>query len=444
MRKLDTHVDFAPAAMTGPAPNYVSGIPRSQVDLPTMANGGLDAVFFSVYTGQRQDFSDSSYARARAKDIANFDAVHGLAARLATDRIAIAYTVAEVTRLHAAGRLVARMGVENGYGLGLDIRNVADFHKRGARYYSLAHDGHHQLSDSNTGEATNSGKWHGRSPLGRQVVQEANRLGIMLDISHPSKVSNMQVMAMRQAPVIASHSGVRAIGDHSRNLEDEQRLALKENGGVVQLVAFNSYVKTPKPPTPERAAALDSRFPPPPRATVKDFVDHVDHAVKLIGLDHVGLSSDFDGGGIDGFSNATESFNVTLELVRRGYAEGDIATLRSGNLRRVLSRVEKVAAGSRRGPRRRAGLVGAGAPRTARYFPNALSISRRKFTTTIGGGGAFASPRGRKVMIPASIGSTSKPRPATIGATGAMRVTRGAIFMSSWAAYSVSPASFSK
>jgi membrane dipeptidase len=189
----------------------------------------------------------------------------------------------------------------------------------------------------------------------------------------------MQTLALSRAPVIASHSAIRALCDHSRNLDDEQLLALKRNGGVVQVVAFNSYVKTPPPPSPERTAAmaalraefglpqggrgglgalsperrgefqrrmsdLDREFPPPPRATVKDFVDHIDYAVKLIGIDHVGISSDFDGGGgVEGWSDAGETFNVTLELVRRGYTEEQIAKLWSGNLLRVMDQVQQVA-----------------------------------------------------------------------------------------------------
>ncbi|MBI3790812.1 MAG: membrane dipeptidase [Gemmatimonadetes bacterium] len=381
--KLDTHVDFAPSAMTGPPPNYVTGIPRNQVDLPKMLANGLDAVFFSIYTGQRQDFTDSGYARARAEDIAKFDAVHALAERIAPDKIAIAYTAADATRIFRSGKKVALMGVENGYPLGEDIANVRDFYQRGARYLSLAHNGHNQLSDSNTGEQDNVWKWNGLSPMGRRVVQEANVLGIMLDISHPSKVANMQVMGMSMAPVIASHSAIRNICNHSRNLDDDQLHAIADGGGVVQVVAFNAYIKTPPPASPERTAALaklrqefglggggggargaggaqasdsvmnefrrrqaelDAKYPPPPRATVRDFVDHIDYAVKMIGIDHVGISSDFDGGGgIEGYSNASESINVTIELVRRGYSERDIEKLWGGNLLRVMAQVEKVA-----------------------------------------------------------------------------------------------------
>lgn len=391
--KIDTHVDFNAAQMVGAPPNYVTGLPRTQVDLPKMEKDGLDAVFFSVYVGQRQDFSDSVYAAMKAVNLAQFDAIHTLAEKLAPDRIAIAYTAADVRRIHGSGRKVALMGVENAYGIGTDVSTVAHYYQRGARYLSLAHNGHNQLSDSNTGEGNNEWRWNGLSPLGRQVVAEANRLGIMMDISHPSKTSNLQVMAMSKAPVIASHSSVRALCDHSRNLDDEQLLALKTNGGVAQMVAFSGYVKKAPPDSPERAAAIsalraelgmaprggqgagqpaagqaaarrpggapndsifalyrqklaaiDAKFPPAPRANVSDFVNHIDYAVKLIGIDHVGISSDFDGGGgVEGFNSASESINVTIELVRRGYSEKDIIALWGGNLLRVMEQVEKVA-----------------------------------------------------------------------------------------------------
>lgn len=154
----------------------------------------------------------------------------------------------------------------------------------------------------------------------------------MIDISHPSKASMLQTIALTKAPIIASHSGVRAICNHSRNLDDEQLRAMGRNGGVVQLVAFNSYVKC----GPSSNGA---------RATVRDFVDHIDYTVKLIGIDHVGISSDFDGGGgVEGWRDASETFNVTLELVRRGYTEAQIAKIWGGNLLRVLDEVQQVSA----------------------------------------------------------------------------------------------------
>lgn len=372
---LDTHDDISPANFTA-ARNYTQRL-STRVNLPKMEEGGLDAAFFVVYVGQDDDFTPAAYQRAYEEAMAKFHAIHRLTDSIAPERIGLATTAAEVRRIAASGRKVALIGVENGYSLGEDLSRVQQFYDLGARYLSLAHNGHSQLSDSNTGERDGVWKWHGLSPLGKQVVAELNRVGIMIDVSHPSKASMMQTVALSRAPIIASHSAMRALCDHSRNLDDEQLLALARNGGVVQVVAFNSYVKTPPPPSPQRAAAiaalraefglpaegggrggfgaltpeqrtayrdrmaaLDERFPPPPRATVADFVDHIDYAVKLIGIDHVGISSDFDGGGgVEGWNDASETFNVTLELVRRGYTEEQIAKLWSGNLLRVMDEV---------------------------------------------------------------------------------------------------------
>ncbi|HEV8598396.1 MAG TPA: dipeptidase [Gemmatimonadales bacterium] len=367
---LDTHVDINPANFTAER-NYTQRLPN-QVNLPKMEEGGLDAVFFIVYVGQRDDFTPEGYARAHTAALEKFAAIHRLAEQFAPDRIGLARTAADVRRIYASGKKVALIGIENGYPLGTDITNVKKFYDLGGRYLSLAHNGHSQLSDSNTGERDGVWLHNGLSPLGREVIAELNRVGIMVDISHPSKQSMLQTVALSKAPIIASHSAVRALCDHSRNLDDEQLLALKKNGGVAQLVAFSSYVKC-GPESPERQQAiaalrqkygatpggaqgvsdsvraaerraLDEKYPPPPRATVKDFVDHIDYAVKLIGLDHVGISSDFDGGGgVDGWSDASETFNVTLELVRRGYSEEQIGKLWSGNLLRVMEAVERVA-----------------------------------------------------------------------------------------------------
>jgi membrane dipeptidase len=391
---LDTHVDIDPKNFTVEHPNYTDRL-NTQVNLPKMFEGGLDAVFFSIFVGQGP-LTAEGYQRAYDADMEKFAAVHRLAEQIAPDKIAIAYRADDVPRIAATGRKVALMGVENAYGVGTDLGNIKKFYDQGARYMSLAHNGHSQMSDSNTGERDGVWLYHGLSPLGKQAVAELNRVGIMIDISHPSKESMMQTLALTKAPIIASHSAVRALCDVSRNLDDEQLLALKKNGGVVQMVGFSGYVKLAPPPSPERQQALaalrsefglpaaggggagggggggggrgglqslspekreeyqrrmaqiDSQFPPPPRATVKDFVDHIDYAVKLIGVDHVGISSDFDGGGgVDGWNQASETFNVTLELVRRGYTEAQIAKMWSGNLLRVMREVERVAAKNR-------------------------------------------------------------------------------------------------
>lgn len=255
---------------------------------------------------------------------------------------------------------------------------------------SMAHNGHSQLADSNTGER--DGKWlnNGLSELGKQAVHEMNKWGIMIDLSHPSKQANIQAIQLSKAPVIASHSGARAICDHSRNLSDEELELIKKNGGVVQAVAFRSYVKKEKSelraaktteitqelaaqenfkllsradmmrlPETERAdyaaklRAFREKTNPiirerlkavAPDVNVADFVDHIDYLVKKIGIDHVGISSDFDGGGgVEGWDNAGETFNVTLELVRRGYTKKQIEKIWSGNLLRVLDQVQKIA-----------------------------------------------------------------------------------------------------
>ena len=159
-------------------------------------------------------------------------------------------------RIAAAGKKVALIGVENAYPIGTDLGRIKEFYDRGARYMSLAHNGHSQFSDSNTGER--DGKWmhNGLSELGRKAIAEMNRLGIMVDVSHPSKQSMMQTVALSKAPIIASHSAARALADHSRNMDDEQLQALKKNGGVIQTVAFNGYVKIAPPPSAERTTAI--------------------------------------------------------------------------------------------------------------------------------------------------------------------------------------------
>lgn len=381
---LDTHVDINPGNFQLGAPNYRDRL-NTQVNLPKMEEGGLDAAFLIVYVGQGAQLTPEGYDRAYAQAMEKFRAIHRLVDSIAPDRAALALTGADVRRIAAQGKRAILIGVENGYPIGTDLTRVKQFHDLGARYLSLAHNGHSQLSDSNTGERDGQWQWNGLSPLGERVVAEANRVGIMLDISHPSKQSMMRTLQLTKAPIIASHSGVRALADHSRNLDDEQLKALAKNGGVAQLVAFDGYVKVRPPDSPERVQAivalradfglagggpgglgpgaiaqvsaerrdefrrrvaeLNRKYPPPPRATVKDFVNHIDYAVKLIGIDHVGISSDFDGGGgVEGWSDATETFNVTLELVRRGYTEEQIAKLWSGNLLRVLDAVQRVAA----------------------------------------------------------------------------------------------------
>lgn len=385
---LDTHADINTSNFT-PDNNYTSDL-DTQVNLPKMEQGGLDVAWFIVYTGQ-STLDDAGYAAAYANAIDKFDAIHRLAEEIAPDQIEIAYTSDDVRRIDAAGKKVAMIGIENAYPVGLDMDNIRDFQERGGRYMSLAHNGHSQFSDSNTGERDDVWLHNGLSDMGREAVAEMNKWGIMIDVSHPSKEAIMQMLDLTRAPLIASHSSARAMSEHSRNLDDEQLMRIKENGGVVQTVAFSSYLNADKNArfsearrnliaeiaaslgvevlsfpqinalsAPQQAAyrtsmaEINALAAPrieaevnavAPPVDVGDFVDHVDYMVDLIGLEHVGISSDFDGGGgISGWNDASETFNVTLELVRRGYTEDQIALLWSGNLLRVLDDVQRIAA----------------------------------------------------------------------------------------------------
>jgi Zn-dependent dipeptidase, microsomal dipeptidase homolog len=383
---LDTHVDINTQNFTEQV-NYTQNL-STQVNLPKMKQGGLDVAWFVVYTGQGE-LTEEGYKKAWENAVDKFDAIHRLTEKIAPDQIELALTSADVRRIAKSGKLVAMIGVENGYPIGNDLSKIKYFAERGARYMSLAHNGHSQLADSNTGER--DGVWlnNGLSELGKKAVYEMNKWGIMIDLSHPSKEANIQAIKLSKAPVIASHSSARALCDHSRNLDDELLELIKQNGGVVQAVAFRSYVNKEKAelrakltneilkelaekegfqmlsreeilkmPENERAEymkrltefrakarpEINERLKDKaPDVNVKDFVDHIDYLVKKIGIDHVGISSDFDGGGVEGWDDASETFNVTLELVRRGYTKKQIEKLWSGNLLRVLDEVQKVA-----------------------------------------------------------------------------------------------------
>jgi len=353
---IDTHIDFEPAHFTAQC-NYTRRL-VTQANLPKMRDGGLDAAFFIVHVPQGP-LTPVGYADAYRQAVAKFDAVHRLTEQIAPKEIGLALTSDDVTRIAQSGRKVAVIGVENGYPIGTDIGRVREFYQRGARYLSLAHTGHNQLSDSHSGETTNDAPNGGISAFGREVLAELNRVGIMVDLSHLSRAAALQAMALSNTPVIASHSSVRALVDHNRNLDDEQLLALKKNGGVVQVVAYAGYLRAGARTgrTPIRNEVASGSLAPCPieapatkplsvegRPGVKELVDHIDHAVKLIGIDHVGISSDFDGGGgIEGWDSAADTANVTIELVRRGYSEEEVAKLWGGNLLRVWREVERVA-----------------------------------------------------------------------------------------------------
>ncbi len=383
---IDTHNDINVKNFTDEI-NYTQNL-DTQVNLPKMEEGGLDVSWLIVYTGQG-NLDKEGYKKAYQNAMDKFDAIDRLVNKYAPDQIELALTSADVKRIIASGKKVAMIGVENAYPVGENLKNIEKFHKRGARYMSLSHNGHSQFCDSNTGEEDDVWLYNGLSDLGRKAIEEMNRVGIMIDISHPSKESNIQMIQLSKAPVIASHSSARALCDVSRNLDDQLLAMIKANGGVVQTVALNSYLNLEKFDAnmaaskelyKEIAKELDIEFlewndvknlsgdaqeaaytnyekilktastrkkdinAKYPLVNVKDFVNHIDYLVSKMGVDHVGISSDFDGGGgIEGWDDASETFNVTLELVKRGYSEEDIAKLWGLNLLRVLDEVQQVA-----------------------------------------------------------------------------------------------------
>jgi microsomal dipeptidase-like Zn-dependent dipeptidase len=368
---IDSHVDIPADYMR--VPHHDAGhAPRLQVDLPRMASGGLDAAFFVVYVGQGPR-TPEGYADAMAAADRKYAAIASMVARY-PDRVRLATTPAQVRANHADGVLSAMIGIENGYSLGLDVDNVDRAFERGARYLGITHTGHNDLCTS-SGTLAEHGDVPagdtGLSALGRAVVERANDLGMMLDVSHASDACVRDVLAASRAPVIASHSSARALADHPRNLSDAQLRAIADGGGVAQMVAYTYFVKAdPARDAAEQAlqaavakAAGDAEFDSDrhdrrpdylagmaalerthPRATLAQFIDHVAHAVAVAGIDHVGIASDFDGGGgVTGWMHAGETANVTAALRARGFTEPEIAKLWGGNLLRTWSAVEAAA-----------------------------------------------------------------------------------------------------
>jgi len=370
---VDTHVDV-PRIEEAEDQNYLSR-PDEQVDLVRMESGGLDAIFFILFSAQGE-LTPAGSAGAKTEALSRYATIRRMLDRH-PDRIELARTTTEAHRIHAAGKLVAFLGMENGYPLAANPANLAEYYDLGVRYLGITHMGHNLLGDS----ADPSPLTHepetlhgGLTDSGRAVVAEANRLGVMVDVSHAHRDTAIEIARVSTAPVIASHSAVRALNDIPRNMDDDQLIAVGESGGVVQIVAFNSHLK--KSP-PERMPAIinlaielgmtggnhdPNTLPPEQRerffaqmaeidrkwpkvtATVADLINHVDYAVKLIGIDHVGIASDFGGGGgVDGWRNAAETPNVTRELIARGYDADSIEKLWGRNLLRVLDTVGNVA-----------------------------------------------------------------------------------------------------
>lgn len=361
---VDTHTD-TPLRFNRPGFDIGKWNDEGCVDFPRMKAGGLNAVFFAVYVGQGPR-TEEGFASAyrRASDM--YKAVHDNVNRY-PEMAEIALTPDDAYRLKKEGKLAIYIGMENGYPLAKDLSRIQEFYNLGMRYITLSHSGNNDICDSSTDRA---GPEHGGlSEFGREVIAEMNRLGVIVDVSHISDAAFFDVVATSKAPVIASHSSVRALCENPRNLSDEMLLALKDNGGVIQICILSAYLVPPSP-NPELEAKYEeirakyaamgesteelrrqmsgemnvARRQYAKLATVSDAVDHIDHVVQVIGIDHVGIGTDFDGGGgIEGARTVDEMKNITIELVRRGYSKKDIEKIWGGNFMRVFREVERVA-----------------------------------------------------------------------------------------------------
>ena len=345
-----------------------------QVDLVKMREGGLDAAVFIVGVNQELR-APEAYETAKEQGLIKLNAIHRMAEDMHPDQIEIAYSADDVERIHNEGKLVALIGMVNGFVLGSEQELLDDYFDKGLRYIAFTHAGHNDLADSARPLARLDEpptEHEGLSEKGRRLVERMNCLGIIVDVSQVTMETVKQMAELSKAPVIASHSSVYSIVASARNISDEGLLAIKETGGVIQIVAFSGYIRpgnyeilneqvgalnesygleqgqvAEDLPAGRREAyseELSKIFQNLPKATMSQYVDHIDYVVDFLGIDHVGISSDFEhGGGVIGWMDASESLNVTKELVRRGYSESDIAKIWGGNFLRVLRDVEGVA-----------------------------------------------------------------------------------------------------
>ena len=369
---VDTHIDWPIQQFLNPDfdPSVKHSVDRpggGQWDLIRMKEGGLDAVFMSVFTPQKER---TKQGHATAKEIAlkQIELTRKMVADN-SNKVAIALNPEDAYSLEKAGKRAIFIGMENGYPIARNLDNVKLFFDAGVRYITITHSKNNELGDSST---DNRPEWDGLSPFGSKVVEEMNRLGIMVDISHVHDKTFWDVIKLTKAPVIASHSSARALRNVPRNLSDEMLLAIKENGGVVQVCLLDDYIKKVEQ-TPEREAALkqlkketsgwmkgelnpdkvkklqekyqeiNAKYPEN-RPTLAEAIDHVDRMVEVMGIEHVGIGSDFDGGGgLVGINDVSQMPNITKELLARGYTEDEIRQLWGGNLMRVFSEVIQVA-----------------------------------------------------------------------------------------------------
>jgi membrane dipeptidase len=360
---VDTHCDTPMSMMED---SFDLGIRHDKgcVDFPRMKEGGLDAEFFAVFIGQGPR-NDSTYNKVHNQALAIFDVIRKNVEKNSS-MAEIALSPDDAYSLKKEGKIAAFIGVENGYPIGKDLSHIQELYDHGARYMTLCHSANNDICDSSTDPAGPEN--NGLSEFGKEVVKEMNRLGMMVDVSHISDKSFYDVINTSKAPVIASHSSCRSLCSSPRNLSDDMLQALKINGGVIQICVLSNYIKTPEP-NPELDEKIKelrekygdfSKLTEEQRktireerrviydkygklATVSDVVDHIDHVVQVIGIDYVGIGTDFDGGGgVDGCRTVAEMKNITIELLRRGYSKADIEKIWGGNIMRVFRKAEEI------------------------------------------------------------------------------------------------------
>ena len=365
---IDTHCD-TPMQMIKPGFNIRDEhhAPKSRVDLPRMKSGGIDAMFFAVFTGQKPR-TDENYKSTYALANQMLDSIHSMA-KQNSDLATLALKADDLERIEKTGKRAIYIGMENGFPIAKDLTRVEEFYKKGVRYITLCHSFHNDICDSSSDAAP--AEHNGVSDFGKQVISEMNRLGMMIDVSHASDKSFFDAVELSKAPIIASHSSVRPVARHDRNMSDEMIKKLAQKGGVIQICLLDVYIKEPDTTSvkfkterrlhkiyrstynsmseTEKAVfekewddvqvSYSSELP-----TVKDMVDHIDYVKKLVGVDYVGIGSDFDGGGgLRDCADVSQFPNITLELLRRGYTENEIRKIWGGNLLRVFRAVEKSA-----------------------------------------------------------------------------------------------------
>ena len=299
--------------------NFASRDPKILVDLHKMTEGHLDATIMVAYLEQ-QGLADEDLLAATAKADRILNEIEAMVAK-SSQYVSIAYTPTDLYRLKAEGKKAIMLGIENGYAIGRDIRNVERFRRRGVVYMTLCHNGNNQLC----GSCRYNDEGLGVNAFGEEVIHEMNRVGMMVDISHAGDRTFYDALDISTKPIVASHSSSRALCNHPRNLTDDQLRALAAKGGVAQVTLYNGFLKEEG------------------QATIQDAIRHLNHMVDVMGIEHVGIGTDFDGdGGIIGCASASELINFTRCLLKERYSEDDIRRIWGGNFLRVMEEVQKV------------------------------------------------------------------------------------------------------